>query len=354
MKHSIIRLMALILTITLLLGLMAGCGKTGSAGDGADVVYVPTYEQFPGEYRYMGSACVSGDTLYFSADVTDPEDVPPEDADEYYYPNTITKLFKMDLPTREVSELSDYTPLDIPAEYDAMENVEGRFYMNNIFVDGDGSLWVNESGWFSRFDFPEGITYETADDPYQYYQDLGSVSVLRNLDATGKELGSLDLTAFVGKDTYIQTVAVDAAGNIYLTDGSTFVNVVGSDGSVICELPISNWVDGFVPLNDGTMAAIGYWDSGMEIRPIDLSAKNFKDNVGPNRDFDSYSIYPASGEYDFLYTSGDNLFAHKSGSEDVKLLSWINCDISTDSLSAVIPREDGVILCVTATWDDTS
>ena len=125
------RIWALLLCGVLLLGVLAGCGKKNDTGDTsgdktvngtetkndadsqltAKYVYQAQYLELPVKTSYIDDSAVSGDTLFFYAQVQDESyaaansDTPAEGP--VYYP-TVGKLLTYDLDTQTVGE-TDYT-----------------------------------------------------------------------------------------------------------------------------------------------------------------------------------------------------------------------------------------------------
>lgn len=125
------RILALLLCGVLLLGVLAGCGKKNGTDDTsgdktvngtetkndadsqltAKYVYQAQYLELPVKTSYIDDSAVSGDTLFFYAQVQDESyaaansDTPAEGP--VYYP-TVGKLLTYDLDTQTVGE-TDYS-----------------------------------------------------------------------------------------------------------------------------------------------------------------------------------------------------------------------------------------------------
>ena len=110
------RILSVCLALVLLLGVLAGCStnKTQTADDtqkteqnGAEdktstqFAYQTQYFDLPEEIQWIGTSCVSGDTLYFTASVPDggKETYTDENGEEISYDTYSDVIFRFDLDT---------------------------------------------------------------------------------------------------------------------------------------------------------------------------------------------------------------------------------------------------------------
>ena len=81
---------------------------------------------------------------------------------------------------------------------------------------------------------------------YAYNDDYSeSRQFLAKFDAEGKQVFSSDMTELVGEDSYVDTLAVDGEGRIYITGDSViwlFDGEGNSQGTVSMEGGGSTWI----------------------------------------------------------------------------------------------------------------
>ena len=117
------RILSLCLVLVLLLGVLAGCSKNETKTDDTDpaaqtdaatettsqYAYQPQYFDLPEDIQRIGSTCVSGDTLYFTASVPDggKETYTDETGAEVSYDTYSEVIFRFDLDTGECVKLDN-------------------------------------------------------------------------------------------------------------------------------------------------------------------------------------------------------------------------------------------------------
>lgn len=370
--------LALLLALCCLVGLLAGCGGGGNEGGGTTpangTVYVPSYQDLDlglEDFNICGS---SGQLLYLNVwDYGDASHEPmpltatavtgeagivdsvmtetPASGSDITSEGPVVRLYSYDLSTGTLTELKNYQAPADPAEYQSYSNLEGSTTMDSCFVDGAGNLWVMESGWYGYYD----------GDPnnYENYKELGRVSLLRQLDETGAEVQSVDLTG-LGADQdyfYINGAAISQSGDIIVAaEGDTpGIYVLGTDGTVKNQESIQGWVDRLISLPDGTVLLKGYFDDKTGVRTVGTDGKLGPAVEMPQSFLDAYNIFPGSGDYQFYYNgSGDNFYGHKAGAtEDSVILNWLNSDVDSSNLQAVIPQENGGFMVLSTTWQES-
>ena len=143
------RILSLCLVLVLLLGVLAGCSKPETKTDDKDpaaqtdaapettsqYAYQPQYYDLPEDIQRIGTSCVSGDTLYFTASVPDggKETYTDEDGTEVSYDTYSEVIFRFDLDTGECVKLDNYVAEPVIEDPDKPDGVS---------MDADGSMTV--------------------------------------------------------------------------------------------------------------------------------------------------------------------------------------------------------------------
>ncbi|MEG1789782.1 MAG: extracellular solute-binding protein [Oscillospiraceae bacterium] len=371
------RTASLLLAVVLLLGTLAGCGgKTdgGTAEETPEFIYVPTYvkPKTDIEINYVSASGYFDGKLYFLASVvsgkgtaTQPEhfasasdlnarvavapgsttaEMVPQEYDTYR-----DGMFVMNADGTGMEELTAYAPNKLP------EGTEGNSYVNSMTLDSEGNIWVCETLSVTIFDLPADFDPETQD-KWQYYKDSTETFTLRKLDKTGAEQLSIDLSTLKGEEDYfyVQNVLFDDAGNIYVVAGQSLY-VLDAQGKLLFKLGDKETnINTLVRMKDGSISVM-LWDNAASkqvFKPVDLKAKAFGTAV--DAPVNGYNFYPGSGDFDVYYNSDTSLFGYNvTKGESTKLLSWINCDVDSNSLSAINVLPNGDVFCMSNSRDDT-
>ena len=153
------RILALLLCGVLLLGVLAGCGKkqetdgttdTKTAGTEtkndadsqltAKYVYQAEYLELPVKTNYIDKSAVSGNTLFFYAQVQD-ESYAAANSDTPDYTPTVGKLLTYDLDTQTVGE----------TDYSGSEGENSSTNVMALCAAQDGGVWLLEGTY--TYDF---------------------------------------------------------------------------------------------------------------------------------------------------------------------------------------------------------
>jgi ABC-type glycerol-3-phosphate transport system substrate-binding protein len=398
-KTKLTRIISLALALLMTLSL-AACGgdkeNNGQNGNGnvtADgYVYVPEYLSLDAEFNSINQVCYTGGHIYFSAygvigraepgDVTDPGIVIPykgiddaveeteaaaedeavagaEDAaqsgdaiempvEEWdgMYDIYGTILYRANLDGTGVEKLEQYEPPQVP------EGLLGSVNLNYMTADAEGNLWVCESGWFYHYELPEGWDPGQGNQ-WEYYVDDGQETYIRKLDANGAEITRLDISSLAQEMEYfyVNSMQVDDAGNIFICFEMN-VYVLGPDGQTLFTLEAPEYVYNLVLLGNGKVGAMS-WDTAtgkQVLKPIEVATKSWGQDMP--LPMNVYNIYNGDSQYAFYYSDSSNFYGYNlETGEGEKLLNWIGCDINQNDLMAVVPMEDGRIICFTYSWN---
>ena len=355
MKHMKRRAAALILALTMLLGL-AACGKDGKQGGDdqllSSTVYVPQFLDMNIEgIEDISGGCVGEDWVYLiankSEETTETDPVTGETYPGYVYN---TYLYRLPLAGGEAEKLENYQMTALP------EGTEGGVYIEKVTAGEDNTLWVTEVINAYTFDLPEDFD-ENTDDRWSYEVDQNTV-LRRQLDAAGNEITRTELDASALNEKleaeYTSGMNYDREGNIYVTSEKKLF-VLDKDQNLLFSLDGEQLYGELVLLGDGTMALLhNYYDEEKEtsrniMKTIDLAGKAW----GPEyvMPVNAYSAFTGGGDYLFYYQNNDSIYGCKAGSQDgEKLFSWIDSDINRSDVSFFEFTPDGRVVVVTREW----
>ena len=341
MKKITFRLIAAVLAVALLVPVIAGCRRTPENlfYDPPEFIFIPEVMRISDDISEIRNLIVSGDTVFFSSQVM-------VDEDFWLYD---TKLYSMNIDGSNVAPLPNYVAPSSPFS-DAL----GTVNVSTMNADDDGNLWVVESGWFFRFNLPDDFDGDPWD-RYQYYEDLGSVSSIRQLTETGAEMLTIDIAQISdGFDWFhVSAFNIDSAGNLYIGSNEG-VFVLNNQGEILFRLTVDDWVDQLMRLTDGSVAYYGWSDSGPRgwsrvLRPINLATRDWGEDIELPEN--AWDIFPGAGDYSFLYTNSNNLFGIDAESgESVKILNWLESNVNINSAENLSILPDGRIICTNTIW----
>lgn len=366
------RILSVCLALVLLLGVLAGCSKkeAQTADDtkkteqsGAEektftqFAYQAQYYDLPEDIQWIGTSCVSGDTLYFTASIPDggTETYTDENGEEYSHDTYSEVIFRFDLDTGECVQLDNYVAEPVVENPDmpdgvtmnpdgSMQTFNSSTNIQTMAAGADGTLWL----------FRQTSRY--ADDG----TEGDSISELIQLDAHGTLLRTITPVSEEETDdpegwryTYIDSILSDDKGYVYTYDHQT-VNVYGPDGSFvfsksgdelngqICQLSASE-------VGMTTSSA----DGKMVFKQLDPETKDWgKETPVSSR---AWNILPGNDVYAYFFMDNGNIFGERRDNGEVeKVVDWIACDVDSNSINS--DRfgflSDGRIVAVTYEYSD--
>lgn len=366
------RILSICLALVLLFGVLAGCSKNEAqtADDtkkteqsGAEektstqFAYQAQYFDLPEEIQWIGTSCVTGDTLYFTASVPDggKETYTDENGEEYSYDTYSEVIFRFDLDTGECVQLDNYVAEPVVENPDmpdgvtmnpdgSMQTFNSSTNIQTMAAGADGTLWLYRQ------------TSRYADDG----TEGDSISELIQLDAHGTLLRTITPVSDEETDdtdswryTYIDSILSDDKGYVYTYDYQT-VNVYGPDGSFvfsksgdelngqICQLSASE-------VGMTTSSA----DGKMVFKQLDPETKDWgKETPVSSR---AWNILPGNDVYAYFFMDNGNIFGERRDNGEVeKVVDWIACDVDSNSINS--DRfgflSDGRIVAVTYEYSD--
>jgi ABC-type glycerol-3-phosphate transport system substrate-binding protein len=337
MKRIIKRVIPLFMAMLLLTAALAGCRN--DSGDGFELpefVFLPEIVPvpLPEGTGWISNITVAGDSVYFIA-----QSAWDEDAPSFYF----FDVYAMSIDGSDLRKLPNYNVnVEIPAEAE-----DGGVQILAMTIDNSGNIWIVERGDF--FYMPDGYD----DDHWERWNARTIVLDfirLRKLDNTGVEIISFDIGYMsTGQDWFhIYAFTVDADNNIYIGVEST-IHVLDSEGRVLFTLDVQ-WVEGFVNMQDGSVAHSGWGAVGKELSLINVAGKSMDETITlPNN---AHNVYSGNEEYSFIFTDGIGLHGIEAESGEVTLLlNWIDSDMTVDGLDNITFLSDGRILVTSQHWN---
>ena len=407
------RTVCLLLAAVMLLGMLAGCGKKDDTQQLSATVYVPKYIDLNLDLDYISGGCSDGENLYLIGERTEeikmeaPEGMSSDEAEKYGYTTyrNVFDIYRVALDgSGTVEKLPNYQAPKVP------DGKDGNCSVSDIAIAEDGSLWVTEMLYiwgntsmnYPAVDEPAIIgssdvmvqpvarsasdtasAEAEAEDESSSDEDAGDVDVpadepaeeessetvlRRKLDKDGNELECIDMSklqekmqSVIGEDEYLNMQAFDTAGNLYVGT-ETKIYALDDQMEVRFELDGEDMWYNLIPLAGGLM--------GMQKRDYDEATETSsnklltidpekqawgKEYVMPNN---AYNIYPGGGDYLFYYQVNDAVFGFKAdeskegGGAGERLFSWVEADISSDSVRNFFFLPDGRVAAILQEYDN--
>ena len=251
----------------------------------------------------------------------------------------------------KATRLSEFEPGKAPENTGNYKDFSSSVYLSSVLLRDDGTMIGVEDTYCNWFDGPDSA-YGT-EEQYEYYNYQENYAIV-TYDQNGKELSRAPVD-YDTENSYLSfwRAVTDENGNL-LTTRDEGVVAFAADGSVAYMINSDNYINRLVRLKDGTIGAMTYGDSGMELCRVDTAAGQIGDGVPlPN---DAWDVTSGNGgDYDLYYTSGLYLYGVKLGETKAeKLLNWIECDINGNNVSneSLYIREDGTIAGLLSESDD--
>lgn len=358
------------LTILLILPVFCACGGGGEE-EGERTVYIPEFLEFDLSAQgieMINRGCCDGEYIYILAEkMQEVEAIDPWSGESYMTYEYITSIFRMPLSGGEVEELPNYEPSG--GADDAVDR-ESYFYVEDLSVGADGTIWVTETLEEYIYDVPEDFDPEM--DYIWNYEMIENrrSQVRRQLDATGQEInrvetGGLEEKLGFGENGgYIGSNLMDSEGNSYVfaevyADGTyeTKLVVLDAEMNILFEIREKDLYGELVLLGDGLVGMSSYvydqltGEGGQVLRTIDKETKTWGTEYP--MPMNAGRVYPGGGKYLFYYDNGDSLYGYDAeAQEGHKILTWSSADINRSDLSFFTILDDGRVAAMTQRWGD--
>ena len=374
------RFFALALAALLVMSLFAGCsknsdtpgGKTDSSGSLIDqtkpaattakYAYKADYLdlQLPENVQYVNTMCTAGTTIFLTAYVQGDEIVQtdPDTGDTWSYYTQKLVLLSIDPDTGACTQLPNLQLPTVP------EDCEGNVDCYNMAGSDDGTLWMLVNVYAAKYDLPADFDPNTMN-KYDYPSTDMSTAYLMHVAADGSTIASVDLSVTDdgtdeedGMGSNISSFAVDAAGNLYVTDYN-YIYVLDAEGKLLFKIDDSQYSGslcrlqpdqvGILWYNYATGTAESTDENGQFFIPVDLETKTWGEKI--KMPANVWNVYPGDDAYDFYYRNNDNIYGYTFASDTKdKLVDWMACDVDTSNMYDSGMLSDGRVVGMTQDW----
>ena len=374
------RFFALALAALLVMSLFAGCsknsdtpgGKTDSSGSLIDqtkpaattakYAYQADYLdlQLPENVQYVNTMCTAGTTIFLTAYVQGDEIVQtdPGTGETWSYYTQELILLSVDPDTGACTQLPNLQLPTVP------EDCEGNVDCYNMAGSDDGTLWMLVNVYAAKYDLPADFDPNTMN-KYDYPSTDMSTAYLMHVAADGSTIANVDLSVTDdgtdeedGMGSNISSFAVDAAGNLYVSDYN-YIYVLDAEGKLLFKIDDSQYSGslcrlqpdqvGILWYNYATGTAESTDENGQFFIPVDLETKTWGEKI--KMPANAWNIYPGDDAYDFYYRNNDNIYGYTFASDTKdKLVDWMACDVDTSNMYDSGMLSDGRVVGMTQDW----
>lgn len=374
------RIFAIFLAAVLVMSLFAGCSKNSSkpgstdnsgpslvdkttpAATTAKYAYQADYLdlQLPENVQYVNTMCTAGTTIFLTAYVQGDEIVQtdPDTGDTWSYYTQELILLSVDPDTGACTQLPNLQLPTVP------EDCEGNVDCYNMAGSDDGTLWMLVNVYAAKYDLPADFDPNTMN-KYDYPSTDMSTAYLMHVAADGSTIANVDLSVTDdgtdeedGMGSNISSFAVDAAGNLYVTDYN-YIYVLDAEGKLLFKIDDSQYSGslcrlqpdqvGILWYNYATDTAESTDENGQFFIPVDLETKTWGEKI--KMPANVWNVYPGDDAYDFYYKNNDNIYGYTFASDTKdKLVDWMACDVDTSNMYDSGMLSDGRVVGMTQDW----
>ena len=378
------RFFALALAALLVMSLFAGCSKnsdtpgsktdssgslidqTKPAATTAKYAYQADYLdlQLPENIQYVNTMCTAGTTIFLTAYVQGDEIVQtdPDTGDTWSYYTQKLVLLSIDPDTGACTQLPNLQLPTVP------EDCEGNVDCYNMAGSDDGTLWMLVNVYAAKYDLPADFDPNTMN-KYDYPSTDMSTAYLMHVAADGSTIANVDLSVTDdgtdeedGMGSNISSFAVDAAGNLYVSDYN-YIYVLDAEGKLLFKIDDSQYSGslcrlqpdqvGILWYNYATGTAESTDENGQFFIPVDLETKTWGEKIKMPANI--WNVYPGDDAYDFYYRNNDNIYGYTFASDTKdKLVDWMACDVDTSNMSDSGMLSDGRVVGMTQDWSSNT
>ena len=374
------RFFVLALAALLVMSLFAGCSKnsdtpgnktdsrgslidqTKPAATTAKYAYQADYLdlQLPENIQYVNTMRTAGTTIFLTAYVQGDEIVQtdPDTGDTWSYYTQKLILLSVDPDTGACTQLPNLQLPTVP------EDCEGNVDCYNMAGSDDGTLWMLVNVYAAKYDLPADFDPNTMN-KYDYPSTDMSTAYLMHVAADGSTIANVDLSVTDdgtdeedGMGSNISSFAVDAAGNLYVSDYN-YIYVLDAEGKLLFKIDDSQYSGslcrlqpdqvGILWYNYATDTAESTDENGQFFIPVDLETKTWGEKI--KMPANVWNVYPGDDAYDFYYKNNDNIYGYTFASDTKdKLVDWMACDVDTSNMYDSGMLSDGRVVGMTQDW----
>jgi len=347
------RIITLLLSCILFVGLAFGCGKKEDTS--SLITYIPTFYPLGGDIQDVGTACSGNGMMYFIGYIPGGKESYMDSFGEMIeYETNQQALFSIQLDGSDLQQMTGYTRFEIP------EGHMGSSYIENMMIGPDGALWIVETVNTYYYDLPENFDPFTQN-TWEYYVEGENFTQVRKLNPDGSDAATFNLSQIAAsvdsgydpeypRTYYIYTCVLDNSGNLYFyfygNDGG-FLTVVSPEGEVLFTIQEDNLGSEMVRLNDGRVAVMCYGEE-ISMLPVDVEKKDFGEAITLPTDW--YNFYTGAGEFLYFYSTSSSVMGCKEDGTIEKLFTWINCDMNQDELRGISVSSLEQVVAIQTDW----
>ena len=304
--------------------------------------------------------CTAGTTIFLTAYVQGDEIVQtdPDTGDTWSYYTQKLILLSVDPDTGACTQLPNLQLPTVP------EDCEGNVDCYNMAGSDDGTLWMLVNVYAAKYDLPADFDPNTMN-KYDYPSTDMSTAYLMHVAADGSTIANVDLSVTDdgtdeedGMGSNISSFAVDAAGNLYVTDYN-YIYVLDAEGKLLFKIDDSQYSGslcrlqpdqvGILWYNYATGTAESTDENGQFFIPVDLETKTWGEKI--KMPANVWNVYPGDDAYDFYYKNNDNIYGYTFASDTKdKLVDWMACDVDTSNMYDSGMLSDGRVVGITQDW----
>ncbi len=367
---KITKFAALLLAVLMALTSFAGCNKAKTDEENLDkYIYPATYFDLSdfGDNATVNQVTSVGEKAYMLVTMPTGETVTntykDENGEDVEYSSDVYKncLYELDLSTGEKKKLDGF--VDLTSGYDTTTDdpaVRGYASINNMLVTNDGKLAVVRTSETTTYNVPAGFNPET-DNIWQYSSTTKLDVYIDVLDETGAVANTVTaLSKEYSKDeSYYGTrgVVCDKDGNWYIntTDGMEVYNADFSQK--LFEETGDNNINNVVRTANGDIAVVLWDESGnFNVKTFDTAKKAFSEGKKLSMSTVYFNeTFTGNSDYDFFGSDESGILGVNAKDGTVtRVLSWLDSDLSPDSIGHVAAMENGDFLLYNQNWETNS
>ena len=361
---------ALLLAVLMALTSFAGCNKAKTDEENLDkYIYPATYFDLSdfGDNATVNQVTSVGEKAYMLVTMPTGETVTntykDENGEDVEYSSDVYKncLYELDLSTGEKKKLDGF--VDLTSGYDTTTDdpaVRGYASINNMLVTNDGKLAVVRTSETTTYNVPAGFNPET-DNIFQYDNTTKLDVYIDILDETGAVANTVTAISkeYKQDESYygIRSVVCDKDGNWYIntTDGMEVYNADFSQK--LFEETGDNNINNVVRTANGDVAAVLWDESGnFNVKTFDTAKKAFSEGKKLSMSTVYFSeTFTGNSDYDFFGSDESGILGVNAKDGTVtRVLSWLDSDLSPDSIGHVAAMENGDFLLYNQNWETNS
>ena len=312
-------LIGVILGVLMVAMVVTGCGKKESIqkkGDDEGPWFETEFHDFKlSEDEFVPTICMYENEMYF---VIYRKDTNTE--------NRLMTLKKMSLDNYTVSDVKTFSSNDTGVIFNICADESG------IYLTGQNIRWNSEHTKVLGAEYK--IILCQKDGTVQKSWDITEDLADRNSEEEA---------------VYLSDMACDREGNIYLTDNATFVMAYDNQGKKIADISCDNWGNGFLLAENGQMyySYTGGISMKQCLSPIDIKSNKLGKKAAEMTGYMPYN-YCIDANDTLWYSNETSLLTYNlKTKENREILSWLDYDMTTDSVRMLNVMEDGsIVICV--------